>query len=373
MAVTIQTSPNNYTPSDNPLSYTFSSTQTGQANFSFKVEIILNGATVSEDRVFVGSGTYGHYDASPIVKNLMQSPRVTTALNTSMDIISTLALKVTEIYGTTPIAVGTVTSSDIFTFKASLAPKEWEDSDFVADYLNTKWLTDTPNNTFRVIRGQDALCAMLISTNKKIEFKFYDSSDILLDTYDITLNYRYWQVNASSSNLTAVYGGVDYNDVAYFTINIDTSELLTFIYVDEYCNDIHELVWLNKYGTYDQYPIEHNVSEESDIETRSFRKKYGAWNGTAFGYDSNSSGSIDFEKTITDKGSLVTNYMTDTVQNWFVSAYDSPEQYLYNPIGLLFRLNLTDRSYKNKQGRFDELIMEEMKYSRTMTRSTIKL
>lgn len=375
MAVTFESIPNNYSPSDNPLTYVFSSDQTAQANFSFKVETILNGSVVSENKVYIEVSDRAHYDCSPDVTNLMQKPRVTTLIGTDMDTIYTLQLRVTEVYGSTPTEQATATSTVQYTFKACLPLDEWETVDFATDYLNTKWLTDAPNNTFRVIRGQDVICSILLSGSNAITIKFYDSSDVLLDTFAPPAGTTILtQLNVSSANMTSIYaGGGTYADVSYFTAQIGTSEILTFIYVDEYCNGINSLVWLNKYGTFDQYPIEHNVSESTTIEPRSYKKKYGNWSGTSFEYDVNDSGNIDFEKIMNDSGELTTNYMTDTVQNWFVSAYDSPKAYLYNRDGLQFRLNLTGTGYKKKQGRFEDLISETMKYSKSMNRRSVKL
>ena len=374
MAITFHTIPNNYSPSDNPLSYVFSSNQTGQANFSYKVLTLLNGAVVSEDRVYPEASGRSQFDCSPIVTNLMQLPRVTTSLTTSMDTIYTVAIRVVEVYGAIPVEEAFGISSNIYTFKASLPSDEWEVKDFNTDYLDTKWLTDVPNNSFKIIRGQDVICSMLTSISQGLNVIFYDSSGLDLDTYNGANEFnRLWQLNVSSDNMDTIYTGLDFNDVTYFTVQIGTSELLTFVYVDDYCYGINELLWMNKYGSFDQFPIEHNVTSRSEIESNSFKKKYGAWVGNDYLYNSNSSGNTDFEKTITDKGTLVTNYMTESVQNWFVTAYESPKAYLYNTTGLQFSLSLKANSYKNKQGRFEDLIMEEMEYEKTMPRKSIKL
>ena len=65
--------------------------------------------------------------------------------------------------------------------------------------------------------------------------------------------------------------------------------------------------------------------------------------------------------------------MTDTIQNWFVSTYDTLTHFLYNTEGILFRINVKSLSYKKKNGRFDELIMEELRYEKTMPRKSIRL
>jgi len=52
MAVTFHDIPQKYAPSDNPVTYRFSSNQTAGANFSFLVETYINGAVVATDKVF---------------------------------------------------------------------------------------------------------------------------------------------------------------------------------------------------------------------------------------------------------------------------------------------------------------------------------
>lgn len=374
MAITFESIPTSYSPSDNPLTYVFSSDQTAQPNFYFKVQTILGVSVVSEDIVFVEVSDRSHIDVSPIIRNLLNLPRVTSDLSTDMDIIDDVSIRVTEVYGTPATDQATSTSSTSKVFKSSLGAEKWEDTNFLITYVDTKWLTDVPSNTIRVIRGQDAIASILTSISSGLSIIFYDSSGVVLDIYTGALvSYDYHQVNVSSANMTSIYTGGSYDDVASFTVQVGSSELLTFVYVDDYCFGIHELLWLNEYGTFDQYPIEHNVTNETDIESRSYGKNYGAWVGLRYSYDFNSSGNVDFEKRMKDKGSLVTNYMTDTVQNWFINAYESPQCYLYDPNGLLFRATITNRSSRKKQGRFDDLIMEELKYQKTTGRKSVGL
>ncbi len=372
MAITFESEPNNYNPSGNPITYVFSSDQTGQANFSFKVETILNGSVVSEDRVFVEVSNRAHFDCSPVVINLLQKPRLTTDLETNMDTIYTLQLRVTELYGDPVAEEATLTSATQYTIAASLPNDDWKT--FTFNYLNNKWLTDVPNNTFKVIEGQDVIASILTNASQSFTINFYDSSEAILDTYVSPATfYRLRQLNLSDNNLLVIYGGSSFDDVASFDVQVGGSEVLTFIYVEQECYNIHSLVWLNKYGTFDQYPIEHNVTEKTSIESRSFKKKYGSWVGDNYLYDFNNAGDTDFEKTMTDNGSLVTNYMNDVTQNWFVSAYESPQAYLYDTNGLQYRLRITGSSYTKKKGRFDDLIMEELEYSKSMNRRSVKL
>lgn len=374
MAITFESIPNDYSPSDNPLTYVFSSDETGQPNFSFKVETLLDGSVVAEDRVYVERTDRSHYDVSPNIKNLIPKPTLTSGIGEQLDSIGQISLRVTESYGDPIADQATATSSQTYTFKACLSPKEWESTDFTT-YLNTKWLTDVENNIFKVIRGQDVFTALLADTNLGITINWYDINQNVLDTFvSPALPYTFIQFNFSDSNMQLIYGGVQpYSDVSYFTCQVNTSEILTILYVDDYCYDAHALVWLNKYGTYEQYPILHNVIEKTSIESRGYKKKYGQWDGTDFEYSHLNSGNIDFEKIMQDDKTLVTDYLTETTQNWFVSAYDSPEAYLYSTDGIEYRGRITGRTYEKKKGRFEDLIMEEVKFEDTNNRRSVKL
>ena len=80
MAVTIESEPIAWQPSDNPLTYEFSSDQTGQPNFSFKVELKINGQTIWTDKIFPEVSNKAHWDVSSIVRIFVSGPTVSTQL-----------------------------------------------------------------------------------------------------------------------------------------------------------------------------------------------------------------------------------------------------------------------------------------------------
>lgn len=373
MAITYTQEPNAYAPSDNPLLYVFSSDQTGQANFSFKIETILDGAVVSEDRVFPERSNYAHWNASPIVLDLMNMPRITSALYTDMNTISTLQIRVTESYGD-PIADGAnLLSTQSLTFKAAVEDEQFETVDYDTDYRNTKWLTDVPNNEFTVMIGQDVICSMLSGTTEDYTINFYDVTGSILDTHVENDTVNLVQFNLNDTNLKAVYGGLDFDDVASFDIQVGTSEVLTFVYQKEICWYLSSMLWVNNYGTYDTYLVEHNNRERVNLDAMSWRKSYGQWDGTSYEYNRQSSGYKDFVKDKKRSGTLITDYMTTLTQNWLVTLYESPEHFLYDSTGLLFPFRVTNSSYELKQARFDELVDEKIEYQQSTTKRSIKL
>ena len=89
MAVTIHQTPLSYTPSDNPIVWTFSSDQDSQTNFVYAVKIFINDTQVGTDLVFPTNGIYARYDASSfaavilsnasVIRNSLLPTLVTTA------------------------------------------------------------------------------------------------------------------------------------------------------------------------------------------------------------------------------------------------------------------------------------------------------
>ena len=65
MAVIIEQEPQDYTTSDNPVTWVFSSDQTAQSNFYFLVDVqvgLTSYTTVEEHRVYPESNDNAHFD-----------------------------------------------------------------------------------------------------------------------------------------------------------------------------------------------------------------------------------------------------------------------------------------------------------------------
>ena len=68
MAVTINSSPQLFTPSDNPIIWSFSSNATANTNFSYLVEVYVRGSLTGTHQIYPAVGIYSHIDVSDIVK-----------------------------------------------------------------------------------------------------------------------------------------------------------------------------------------------------------------------------------------------------------------------------------------------------------------
>ncbi len=82
MAISIHQTPDTYTPSDNPVVWTFSSDKTAEDNFVYLVEVYINNVQVATELVFPDSGIYGRFDASAYCSNAVGTPTISSDLVT---------------------------------------------------------------------------------------------------------------------------------------------------------------------------------------------------------------------------------------------------------------------------------------------------
>lgn len=127
MAITIYDEPLLIAPAGNPLVFTFSSDQTAQPNFSFVVELYINGTLRLTQEVFRQFNTLGRIDVSEAVQSTLTSPLVVDGtLTTFYDTaINEYYIIVYEKYGTTPTIQANDTSSTRYGFNAALRHQDW--------------------------------------------------------------------------------------------------------------------------------------------------------------------------------------------------------------------------------------------------------
>jgi len=363
MAVTIHTTPAAFSPSDNPLTFRFSSNQTAQANFSYIVKTFLNTVEIGEDRVFPESGIYAHYDCSNIVRGLMPSPSFSTALWQNSGTNSSLYITVTEEYGTTPTLQASATSSTIKIFKGRLSDREWE-SFSSATWQNLLFLTNYPRTQrMEVMRATPVYLNMITDASKTLEIKLYNGVT-LLDSYTDTQTYVIAQLNLNTTNLqaTAGFSSGDITLATHYTVQIGTSEILTIYFYDDYCYSPNTLTWLNDYGAFDSFIFAHNLERNSNVKDRSYSKQFGQWNGTSFTYDSNDSGERRVGTTVSNEGNIYTDWINETKQHWLTELYRSPLHRLY--VGSsAWSVKVTTNAYSFKQQRFEELLSESVGFT----------
>lgn len=360
MAVTIHSSPQKYTPSDNPIVWRFSSNQTSQANFSYIVELYVNNYLVGNYQYFPTSGIYAVCDMSKKIRSLVPSPTLdsTTIIKNASNNIP-VYIKVYERYGTTPTNHSSATSSDIYCFKGRLTDEEFETFDYT-DYkmlTNTSsWMTESVND-LAIRLNQDYYLSFIADT-----ITAFDVNVNLYDKDDNSIVGLSW-INSGAKRIvqlnlnTALYSAYITDDVHYIEVVIDNYTTLVMkpkrFYIDRSCDNGKELIWLNKFGGFDQFLFAHNDIESTDIESKTFERGLGTWNGSSYTLNSANSGIQTYSKVATKKRTLISEYIDEATQNWLMDSVAlSPTAYIFGTPTQ--RVSVTNASYPKQQDKYEE-------------------
>lgn len=373
MAVVIHSTPKAFSPSGNPLSYVFSSNQTAQANFSYIVETYVNSAKQREERIFPENGIYAHIDISETVDALIQAPAILSGISNASGTSQSIYIIVRENYGSIPINQASATSATTIAFKACVDNRRFETINFDTTYKAQKWLTNHPTNEVSILRSQNAICSMIVNSSQTLVVTLYSSNGTLLSSYNQTANRVIWQVNISNATLLAVAISQSViNNTAYITVQIGTSELITFRYLDNYCHSPKALLWTNEYGSFDTFIFEHFDIRTGNVSGNMFKKQFGEWSGNSFVFNSLNSGEIDYSKTKITNGSLVSDYMTEIEHSWLIELYNSTFYVVFNIAGVAEAVRVTKTQFEYLSERFEDLIMEQVDYTLSNTQKSIR-
>ena len=386
MAVTIYDEPQLISPAGNPLVFTFSSDQTAQVNFSFVVEVYIDGLLRITQEVFRQFNTLGRIDVSEAVQSTLSNIRITTDLEyDATDSMVEYYIIVYEKYGATPTIQASDTSSTVKAFNGSIEYADfvsWDYSDYDPQLTGSSlFLTYFPRN-------KRALCGL--------EENFYlgyfeqtglEVATLLVNIFDINNNNTtYASLTLTSTEFNIINVGpqvlidntslvaADFDDCYYYTVMVELTDQATEsfkIYLDSDCKryDTYRLHWLNKLGSFDSFTFGLVSTESATVQSFGYQRDPGVWDGTSYTYPLYAGQKIDFAKTKSEQLVLNSDWINQDVQQWLVeSLYDSPLVYLERDNGTAFEpVKVTNSSYTLKNRRRDGLIQETVSIERTFT------
>ncbi len=391
MAVTIYDEPQKYSTAGNPLMFTFSSDETAQPNFSFIVEVYVNGSLHSTHQVFRQFNTLSKFDCSGILASTLSSPLIVDGTLTTFydSAINEYYIIVYEKYGATPTTQDDETSSTLYAFNGSLRHPDWIDFDYQnynADTNNSTsprlFLTSWPRAK-RYYCGLDERVFLGIicdDTGMNLRVRIYNSSNtqIATDLVAVTLS-NFIVFDASPSTIianTSITQG-NFDAAAYYTIEArptgggaysGASEAFR-IDIDLECHryDTKRLHWLNKFGVWDSFTFTLVSVDSTNVESYGYQREKGVWDNTSYTYPLYQGERVTFAKRATDQLILNSDWISQEVQQWLVrSLYESPVVYLEQENGTEFEpVNITNSSYQFKTRRRDGLIQEQITIERT--------
>lgn len=408
MPITFEQQPPRFAPASNPCVFVFESPIFyAQENFSFLVTLKINGSDHSVHQVFLESGKRGRFDATEIIRTLLQSP-----IENNDDLAQpystaflTYSIEVDEKFSNPPTDppapnLDPVASNEKIAFNGSLRYSDWLSFNYIDHLVDTDidsgdgvyprlFLTNYPRPSFPFkgaefcsMSQQKFLGVLTEETEVKVEIRLFDIDNNQLNfvSTPITTSEKLFLINCSPENiieettLTALDFDAAYRYSVRFLENIQGSFQSSTedyqIIIDRDCEryEHKRLTWLNKFGVWDSFTFKLRSKESTTVERNKYKTSVGQWDeNNDFIFPTyqgeNKTAFVTSEDTI----EINSDWISEDVQNWLSeSLLESPKVYLETSDG--FELLIPETKGFNKKKRFsDGLIQESYKFRRTYT------
>ena len=361
MAVTIEQSPStDFVLSGNPIIWVFSSNQTGQVNFSYYVEVYVDGVLNSSHQVFPESGIYGKFDASQIAESELTAPTIPTDINGVDAGFARVNVKVYERYGTTPTLQASSTSNAKTVIKGKLFTNTWINSDineYFIDDDGKKFLTNCPE--FKLRSSEDLFLYSIVdsyTSNVTVHLNYKDVDGVSLNTESIVnTGYRLNAYSLSYSILDGYYSLVNVSTVEVYIEDVDNiiSETI-IINIDKcYKPDTTRLHFLNQLGGVDAFTFDAVSKQSMSTQTNSFLTTQGGFDGAAYTYSTTNSQTGNYQVTSNTKLMLESNWINEDIMQWLNDNLFTSPYILMETANGLQRVANTSASVKYKKNRND--------------------
>jgi hypothetical protein len=344
MAVTITQSPQAYTPSDNPVTWVFTSNQTGQANFYFGVTVYVNAQVHSFHEVVPESGAYAKFDASDIVRDRCTAPTIFPDIAVvDAGNNCTVYIIVQEYFGTPPSVQAGATSATVTCWKARLDNRTWNAyqlNNYLPSQSRSRWLTQCPEH----LVGQGDLMWLCVITQRATDYRLratlYDvnGSQIATNTTS-AVNYAaipiaQFRVDPNALMVRHGFSLADIEDTHYYTVEFGKNSAWAqeTIYIDRTCLNVpaQEVHFLTRIGSIEQFRFTKLRTDNMTVSRVSYEKAFGSWAGTSFVYNNSSGQQLAYISAYDTTIRVTSDWISEALQKWLVyNLLTSPLTLLY--------------------------------------------
>lgn len=388
MAITIHSEPLTYTPSDNPITWVFSSNQTGQPNFSFYIEIFVNSILKTTAMVFPRNGSRAMIDVSNMCRISCNSAMPINTLTDDAANNGTVYIKIYERYGTTPALQSNITTGTKTFFKACLAPDyflRFNNENYVwgTDPAEKRFLTIYPHATNRFKCAINENLFFYFITNNannlkyKIDLRDANNDSIIVEDVSLSTTPKIIALNASPQaiiNNTSITQQ-DFDNCVFYRIWITNSTEtkntnVMVVEVDRDCSkyDKERFYFLNSFGGIDAFTFTKKRKHTTEIERKEVLQSWGKWDDSNnFSY-SNKNRIVNYQNISSDKIEINSDWINRDIQNWLVSEMYESTNVMISEGAQYIQVSLVNSSYELKNDE-DELIRENVTFKLGNTRT----
>ena len=392
MAITIHTQPQQYTPSDNPMVFTFSSDQTAQPNFSYIVDVKVNGQTIKQELIFPEQGINAKYDASSVASNRTSLPSLVDDFIADAGNYTIINIEVFERYGDPVQNEDSAISNFIITWKGKLSNKSftnYSQFDYVAGFGGTggQWLTEFPSpDVFqKVSRTNEQVRLMMILAGQNlnnIAVTLYDSNFGLIAT-DFTnfvhSNEQLLIFNMTPDIIVNEFAGIsqaNFDAAAYYGISIDSgAQMLPWLFElrDNVCTypRAKRVHFMSQIGAIESYTFELFSRESYNTRDFGYKRNWGEWQDENYVFSDSQGEDISYTKLTEQSIELLSDWIPQETQQWLIqNLIRSPLVYLEED-GELKRRKITTSASSQKWQDNDTVFQERVTLGLNSERSMI--
>lgn len=390
MAITIEQAPADLNPAYNDVIYYLTSSNSGQDNFKFVVDLYVGGIKV--DRMLVPVhptlGT-GKINVAPLLEN-----RVNTDINLSDDRVKEnlnsyigYVLKFGEAYGTT----GTIVYPDLHvTGTKYLWNGVYDFPDYVA------------YSSGDIVASSGTPCSFLTNKPSSGDINVDDNAWLYVNDFNNVISYFYFvsrDTSGATINTTKINNNIPtkkflrlptgYNNILTIPDSQLTAGIQPLLNGSEHMYSIQgfdsgnnavteryfytlvsncsrypkrRLQFLNKLGGYDFFDFTLVSKENTDIERSIYKKGLGTASSHAFTYTNEDRGYSQFHTRLKDKVSIQSDFVAEDVYAWLEELISSPDVRLDDGTNLI-PINITTATHEKKQVVNEKLFNLSIEYT----------
>jgi hypothetical protein len=366
--------------------WVFSSDQTGQPNFSYKVELKINGAVFGTYELYPMQGAYCKFDASEYVRSFVRThiTYLTGFSWESQDQAVSVQIIVSESYGTPPALEDSQESAGNYVFNGSLRYETFNSYNYQfywLDYTNAiqpQFMTSYPADQKQLVPFRPPFFVGILANRDheyyELRLRIYDITGASTYSYiaviDLDFISNMLDISPSSMDAMGWTSGIEWNDCYYYEVELlATSDGLPYttqstlpirLYLDRSCSRFEEqrLYWVNKFGSIDQYTFNKLSIESSSIKAYDYQVQPGTWIDGFFNLGLNDAEKKIAMKSAEDRITINSDWMKASVQHWLVrELYESPQVWLF--VGGQFHPVIVENNSSILKSRFKDGLIQE--------------
>ena len=390
MAITINVTPSVKAPVYNKMEYLVTSDKTAETNFSYIVDVYVNGGGTkvwrgilpkreSDDKLLVDV----HRILEATLTSDVGSPTAILGTYEAANSAMTYIVKFGEEYDVagvlTQYANLTVDSSRN-AINASLNKQEWIDwtiTDYDLDGTSKKFMTNTPDSHNVSIESHGWMYYAERTTLANFTVATYDTSGTIISSYriDPTTTSGVIQYvpsapaslnNIDNANLISGTQPIIDSSVASYTIQAQAaaaavvSETRTFVIKEPCKYNANTLIFQNKLGGFDNFTFYLGDSSNTTIEKKDMKVNVDPVSGTSISYSMQEREKVTYYTKSSETITLKSDWISEEEDAWLLELIESPEIYLQNGDDLIAVAKIKTTSHKKRKVVTDKLFKLEV-------------